>query len=327
MIKRLVFASGVVVLGLASCKKKDVPQVDFAGEMRQFVIEISANAKAINPEFLIIPQNGVKLVTNSTEEDTDLAADYLAAIDGYGQENLFYGYKRDDRPTPEVETNRLLHYLRLLEDNDIEVLVTDYCKTTDYMDDSYARSLANNFIGFAAPERSLSVIPEYPETIYAENAADVTALSEAKNFLYLINKAKEYANKSQFIDAVNATNYDLIIMDRDFGGEQFTAAEIESLKHKNNGGTRLVIAYMSIGEAEDYRSYWKKEWKKKKTEPSWLYDENRKWRGNYKVFYWTPEWKAYIYGNEEAYLTSLLNLGFDGAYLDIIDAYEFYEEM
>ena len=29
--------------------------------------------------------------------------------------------------------------------------------------------------------------------------------------------------------------------------EEFTAAEIESLKIKQNGGQRLVIAYMSIG--------------------------------------------------------------------------------
>ena len=33
---------------------------------------------------------------------------------------------------------------------------------------------------------------------------------------------------------------------------------IEELKIKNNGGKRLVITYLSIGEAEDYRFYWNK---------------------------------------------------------------------
>ena len=35
----------------------------------------------------------------------------------------------------------------------------------------------------------------------------------------------------------------------------YTAAEILELKTKHNGGKRLVICYMSIGEAEDYRYY------------------------------------------------------------------------
>ena len=39
-------------------------------------------------------------------------------------------------------------------------------------------------------------------------------------------------------------------------GIAFTFNEIIALKTKKNGGQRLVIAYMSIGEAEDYRFYW-----------------------------------------------------------------------
>ena len=88
-----------------------------------------------------------------------------------------------------------------------------------------------------------------------------------------------------------------------------------------------MISYMSIGEAEDYRSYWKEEWEKFKTSPTWLYQENKRWRGNYKVFYWMTSWKSIIYGNDDSYLTSILNVGFDGVYLDIIDAYEYYEEL
>lgn len=38
----------------------------------------------------------------------------------------------------------------------------------------------------------------------------------------------------------------------------FSKEQIESLKRKAIGGKRLVIAYFSIGEAEDYRNYWKK---------------------------------------------------------------------
>ena len=42
---------------------------------------------------------------------SELATSYLAAIDGHGQEDLFYGYEHDDSPTPPGETDYLLSYL------------------------------------------------------------------------------------------------------------------------------------------------------------------------------------------------------------------------
>lgn len=310
-----------------SCAKKDVPQVSYAAEMRSFVIEISEAAKSVNPNFLIIPQNGAPLVTNSREQDGDLALAYLAAIDGQGQEDLYFGYDRDDKATPADVTVYLNYYLNLLEENGVEVMAIDYCSDPSKITESYAKNEAQHYISFAADERNLTSIPDYSVNVYNENDADVTVLNEAKNFLYLINPTEKFATKTTFIEGLKETNYDLVLMDRDFNDERFTSAEIEALKWKANGGRRLVIAYMSIGEAEDYRSYWKKKWEKYKTSPEWLYKENNQWRGNYKVFYWMETWKSIIYGNEEAYLTTLLDVGFDGVYLDIIDGYEYYEEM
>lgn len=56
---------------------------------------------------------------------------------------------------------------------------------------------------------------------------------------------------------------------------------------KANGGKHLILAYMSIGEAEDYRYYWKDEWKDHP--PGWMAGENPDWPGNYKVKYWEAE--------------------------------------
>ena len=63
---------------------------------------------------------------------------------------------------------------------------------------------------------------------------------------------------------------------------------IEELKIKNNGGKRLIIVYLSIGEAEDYRFYWNKK------KPNWIVKENENWEGNCIVKYWSPEWKNII---------------------------------
>lgn len=50
------------------------------------------------------------------------------------------------------------------------------------------------------------------------------------------------------------------------------------------------------------------------------------WAGNSKVEYWDPAWQAVIFGSAEAYLDRILAAGFDGVYLDIIDAYEYFED-
>ena len=53
--------------------------------------------------------------------------------------------------------------------------------------------------------------------------------------------------------------------------------------------------------------------------------ENPDWAGNFKVWYWEAEWQSIIYGSMDSYLGMILDADFDGVYLDIIDAYEYYE--
>lgn len=100
----------------------------------------------------------------------------------------------------------------------------------------------------------------------------------------------------------------------------FTKEQIEELKIKHNGGKRLVIAYLSIGEAENYRFYWKKKWNKKK--PNWIVKENENWEGNCIVKYWSPEWKSII----KEYQKKLDEIGVDGYLLDTVDTYQYFEE-
>ena len=133
----------------------------------------------------------------------------------------------------------------------------------------------------------------------------------------------KFSSKDEFIKAVNGTDYDLVITDLFQNDTPFTAEETAKLKTKNNGASRLLICYMSIGEAEDYRYYWEKQWKHRR--PSWLDKENSEWKGNYKVKYWDAEWKSIIFGSDDAYLDRILAAGFDGVYLDIIDAFEYFE--
>lgn len=125
---------------------------------------------------------------------------------------------------------------------------------------------------------------------------------------------------------IAASPYELMVIDYSRDGSAagaFTAAEVSSMKRKPDGGKRTLLAYMSIGEAEDYRFYWRTDWKHEP--PPWLAKENPDWPGNYKVHYWDPGWQRIIFGNPEAYLDRIIDAGFDGVYLDIIDAFEYFQ--
>ena len=327
-MKHLTFAFLTLML-FSSCLKDESAtpsgnETEFKQKMRDFVIGISKYSKSINPNFNIIPQNGIELVSSNGNNAGQPNLDYLNAIDANGQEDLFFGYDIDDQATPAYTTSYLKDFLNLSKNANKKILVTDYCSTSSKVDNSFLQNNNSGYVSFAANQRELNNVPTYPTTIYQQNNAVVISMGQVKNFLYLINLTN-YPTKSSFINAVTATNYDLLIMDLFFkDGTVFSASEISQLRSKANGGKRLVISYMSIGEAENYRYYWQTNWQTNK--PIWMDAENPKWAGNFKVKYWNIEWQNIIYGNDNSYLKKILNAGFDGVYLDIIDAFEYYEK-
>ncbi|MEZ5853512.1 MAG: endo alpha-1,4 polygalactosaminidase [Hyphomicrobiaceae bacterium] len=157
---------------------------------------------------------------------------------------------------------------------------------------------------------------------------------------------------------------DLLVVDETVDGSR-TMRDLTSnlvrLKRKPDGNRRLVISYLSIGEAEDYRGYWQTSWVKPdatpsqpekvayfpsfgasparahvkfaappglrpqhvntSVAPSWLDRENPEWRGNYRVRFWQQEWQKLLFGDKAAALDRLLEAGFDGVYLDRADVY------
>ncbi len=328
-MRRLRFPILLIMGFIFACQTNpDIPNRDFRADMRSFVIKIAEYARdpshtGARTDFIVIPQNGQEIVTLNGEADGPLAADYVQAINGTGREDLYYGYTRDNEPTPTAEQKYFTGYLDRLKAEGVQALVTDYCSTTGKMDNSYNWNKIMGYISFAAPRRSLNIIPDYPASPYKSNNRTISNLPEAENFLYLINPDDNFSDKDAFLNAVAATDYDIIIMDAFFNGNEYTHNEIAGLKTKNNGGSRLVIAYMSIGEAEDYRYYWEPEWNN--SPPDWLGAENPNWPGNYKVWYWEKEWQDIIVDRRDSYLQKIMDAGFDGVYLDIIDAFEYFE--
>ncbi|MCB1505352.1 MAG: endo alpha-1,4 polygalactosaminidase [Hyphomicrobiaceae bacterium] len=208
----------------------------------------------------------------------------------------------------------------------------------------------------------------------------------------LIRNARSWTYQLQGFDlgVLVASPADILVLDESITGTSTgnSAAKIlRKLQKKPDGSRRLVLAYMSIGEAEEYRSYWKPEWietaapeesEPDKTAenattgkpgthtaeagedtkhadarqvphasgpggkapadatepeprpdrwpssaaPPWLGDENESWSGNFAVRYEHPDWQAIFLEGDKSYLARLIAEGFDGVYLDRVDAFD-----
>jgi cysteinyl-tRNA synthetase len=150
------------------------------------------------------------------------------------------------------------------------------------------------------------------------------AASDASRWAYMI--------QGDVTTGIAGTAFDALIMDytkdgTEDPGQGYTDAEMGSIKQ--SGSPRLAIAYLSIGEAEDYRYYFDPRWTDEsvggepdRDAPDWLGKTNPDWEGNYKVRYWSDEWQQIILG----YLDKLVEYGFDGAYLDIVDGFEYWSD-
>jgi len=133
------------------------------------------------------------------------------------------------------------------------------------------------------------------------------------------------------VNALAASSYQMLVLEPTrtvLGEESFdTAGMVRRLKTLPGGGRRLVIAYVDIGEAEDYRTYWQASWRpptaSQEGDPDFLVTvDPGGWSGDYPVAYWDQRWKSIMYAAAGSVLSQVLDDGFDGIYMDWIEAYE-----
>lgn len=149
-----------------------------------------------------------------------------------------------------------------------------------------------------------------------------------KSMAYVLQADRLGKSRADCVAALTQSGRDVIVLDASFNqdsGGEWTRAELDTIRKGKAG--RRIIAYVSIGEAEDYRPYWKASWDANKDgkpdagAPAFLNIENPDWKGNYRVRYWHKEWQNLMLPAVD----KVVSQGFDGIYLDIVDAFEFYE--
>ncbi|WP_297507000.1 MJ1477/TM1410 family putative glycoside hydrolase [Thermococcus sp.] len=120
-------------------------------------------------------------------------------------------------------------------------------------------------------------------------------------------------------EVIAESGFDLVVIDYSRDGSDETAYTREEIEKLRKAGV-IPVAYLSIGEAEDYRFYWNESWAK--NPPEWLGPENPEWEGNFAVKYWSDEWKRIVF----AYLDKIIARGFSGVYLDKVDEFEYWSD-
>ena len=170
------------------------------------------------------------------------------------------------------------------------------------------------------------------------------SLDEVQTWAYQIQGLSEPGA----VEALAESSYDLLVVEptrTDWSSDDRyfdTSGMVETLKDSTAGDgehRKLVLAYLDIGEAEDWRWYWdwSQEWEEGEPRPEdWpefiLTHDPDGWEGNYPVAYWDQEWKdIMIYGvgddesgerDYESAMDEILRDGFDGVYMDWVEGYE-----
>lgn len=321
----IMLLSALIVMSssmLTACKiAANSSSPSYEEEMVKLIADLDSYAKKNNPDFGLITNGGTNLYSeseyNSKENGQKLASHVVGAL----AESIFYGWDMtNNKKTPESETRDFIHNLNAVQEQGKIVLSLEYASNAKSTQAAYDKADKLGYIISVSPARELDKIPE---NIHNENSAAINNIKEIKNYLVLLNPDR-YENKADYLQALSKADYDLIIIDAYFADKMLTADDVQRLKKKTNGKRRLVYAYLSIGEAERYRPYWQPQWEK--NPPHWLAKENGEWQGNYKVKYWDKAWQKILYGTKESELDKILAAGFDGAFLDVVDAYEYFRD-
>jgi cysteinyl-tRNA synthetase len=189
---------------------------------------------------------------------------------------------------------------------------------------SAALTLAGALAAVAAADGPPAPMGAAPVLVQAQSQAERSAAERRQRMDRVHDWG--YWLSSVEVDAVAAAPHDLLVIDSEVSANrsferEYTPEEVARMQRRPDGRRRVLLAYLSIGEAEQYRPYWQADWSDPAKRPPWLGRENRRWAGNFAVQYWDPEWQRLIFGAADAYLDRIMAQGFDGVYLDRADAF------
>lgn len=111
------------------------------------------------------------------------------------------------------------------------------------------------------------------------------------------------------VEKLLSTGAEMMVLDPDAYNE-------EEIKALNSAGIK-ILAYLSVGEAEKYRRHFSK-----LEGTDLIIQENPLWSENFQIKFWEPLWKSLLIN----YSKEILNKGFKGLFVDVVDAWQNFPE-
>ena len=161
---------------------------------------------------------------------------------------------------------------------------------------------------------------DLPGNWYEATQTDKRPLAHAGSWHYQLQNVD--------LDKISTVDADVVVVDYAKAGVALTKDEVARLKVRPGGKPRIVLSYLSVGEAEEKRFYWDPSWTADPaTRPSWVHMNNCAWPGAWAVQFWQDGWKQIIYRGDGSYLRKIIEAGFDGVYLDRVDMFEDFPQV
>ncbi|MBL4613609.1 MAG: hypothetical protein JKY27_01870, partial [Magnetovibrio sp.] len=306
---------------------------DFRENMRQLVQKVSTFGRAFNPNFVVLAENGLGLVSKANPQDDSQffpARTYIRSIDGVLQPNLLktlQGPAKGDADVKEAPTitearKRLTANVITAQQMGLKVFNLEYANKAAKTDQTLRTSASKGFVAFVANSPQLSNVPRYPKSAYNANSQSLKTLHQAKNYLYIAN-SQGFGSASDYVQKLAMTNHDIIITSVFHGRTALSKLDVQRLKYKKLGSRRLVLAEIDLSSAATYHYYWQAGWGV--GTPAFISVPFIEDPDRYRIAFWDPAWQEVLMGNPNSYLYGIIDLGFDGVVLKGVDAWRYFE--
>ena len=315
--------------------------INYRNLLRENIIGLAHYAKANNPDFQIMVHEGQDLLTKSLWE-YHLEGYIKARNEGQNVEDpsFLLNLKQTSPEFDPIIGTTSAEYLRsidaitvnnyfctkraispIITQEGLKLFSIDYCPNEQALDKAISASLKTQTPLYAFINKDTAFKKITAQPIIKESAKNIFNLKSAQNISFLL-KDDLYADKQDFIDAVRASNYDVVVIEPYFRNKfPFTPEEVNSMKYKKNGTRRQILARFSVTEAQDNAFYWQAGWKI--GSPDWLLRPSFSDEHSIITRYWVPEWKGYM----SRYFRGLIETGYDGAFLTGLENHRYFEKL
>ncbi len=309
--------------------------------MRENVISLSNYARSHRPDFQIMVHEGQDLLTHSLWE-YHLEGYIRARNSGQNVEDASFllNLKQTSPAYEPVVSGRAAEYVKSINsvavnnhycgniqsnptitDNNLKLVSIDHCANGKAYDQAVIDSIKNKSLLYAFLHQDKAFRKITAQPIINENAKNIFDLNSAQNISFLLYDTL-YDNKNDFIEAVRASNYDVVVIEPYFRGtEPFTPEDVNAMQYKKNGAKRLLLAQFSVSEAKNTDYYWNNRWKI--GSPEWLIRSSFTSPNSVITQYWNDQWKTYM----ARYFKGVVASGYDGAFLTGLENHQYFERL